>query len=376
MRVGIDARLLSYQQGGISTYTRCLIRELATLRQGERYVVLQSRKDSNPIVRGNGVEIAPTWTPCHNRFEQFALPLELSLLGLDLLHSPDFIPPFYRRCKSVITVHDLAFLKYPHLLTEASKSYYLQIGKGVKSADAIIAVSASTRNDLIEQLGVPEDKINVIPEAADSIFRPIDDQRFLDAVKQRYNLPERFILFLGTIEPRKNLTTLIKAFAQFSLSGKENSETVERIPKLVIAGAKGWLCDEVFATVEALRIGNLVEFIGLVPGQDLVALYNLASAFAMPSLYEGFGLPVLEAMACGIPVIASNASSLPEVAGDAALLVDPLDIDGWAHAISRVLDDQAVRDSLRERGLRRATDFSWRRSALETRALYERVLGE
>lgn len=375
MRVGIDARLLYYRQGGISTYVRCLIRELAALSRGEQYVVLQSRKDASSVADGRGIEIVRSWTPCHSRFEQLALPVELASLKLDLLHSPDFIPPFYRRCKSVITVHDLAFLRYPHLLTAASRSYYLQIGRAVKSADAIIAVSMSTRNDLIELLGASEEKISVISEASDAIFRPIDDELFLDAVRERYKVPEKFILFSGTIEPRKNLPTLIKAFAKCWRQGEDCVGADGHRLKLVIAGAMGWLYEEVFASVAALGIEDLVIFTGPVTGQYLNGLYNLATVFVMPSLYEGFGLPVLEAMACGTPVIASNTSSLPEVVGDAGLIVDPLDVDGWARAISRVLGDRALRDDLCRRGLRRAAEFSWRKAAEETRAVYERVLG-
>ncbi|MBI2954155.1 MAG: glycosyltransferase family 4 protein [Chloroflexi bacterium] len=374
MRVGIDARLAHYQQAGISTYVRCLIRALVGLQQGDQYVVLEARKAASSFA-AEGFEAARAWTPCHSRLEQLTLPVELAPLKLDLLHSPDFIPPFYRRCKSVITVHDLAFLRYPHLLTADSRAYYHQISRAVRSADAIIAVSKATKNDLVEQLDASEEKISVIPEASEAVFQPISDRRLLEGIRQRYRLPENFVLFVGTIEPRKNLCTLIEAFA--ALRGERGaSRPGAYLPELVIAGEKGWLYDDVFSTVEAVGVDDLVRFIGRVTQEDLVGLYNLATALAMPSLYEGFGLPVLEAMACGTPVVAADAASLPEVAGAAALLVDPLDVPGWASAISRISDDRCLREDLGRRGLRRARDFSWQRTAAETRGVYARVLGE
>ncbi|MDA8189867.1 MAG: glycosyltransferase family 1 protein [Dehalococcoidales bacterium] len=374
MRVGIDARLLYYQQAGIATYITGLIRGLATMRRDEDFVVLQSRKDEKRVVNCKGFEVAQLWTPSHNRFEQFSLPIELALLRLNLLHSPDFIPPFHRRCKSVITVHDLAFLRYPHLLTKDSHGYYGQISQAVGSADGIIAVSSHTRNDLIDQLGVPAPKIRVIPEAADPAFQPIEDQRPIEEVRQRYQLPRKFVLFVGTIEPRKNLVTLISAFEKVVRGLERNPLERGSLMKLVIAGREGWLCEDVFAAVSQLGLKEQVMFLGAVPQQDLPALYNAASLLAMPSLYEGFGLPVLEAMACGTPVIASRSSSIPEVAADAAILVDPLDIDGWAEALVGVLGDENLGGALREKGLARARGFSWERMATETLAFYKHVV--
>lgn len=371
MRIGIDARLIYYRQAGIGQYTQSLIGGLARENpptDGDEFVVLQHRKDARDLTPGPRFRRQSTWTPCHHRLEQLTLPLEIWPLKLDLLHSPDYIPPFRRNCRSVITVHDLAFLHYPELLTTDSTCYYSQIDRAVRDAEGIIAVSHSTKRDLMNLLGVPAHRVVVVHEAANPAFRPIDDTNGLSAIRARYGLPERFILFLGTIEPRKNLPILIQAYRLL--------RTIEGpgVPPLVVAGAKGWLFDSVFALVEQLGLTSEVLFTGGVPWADVPAFYNLAEVFVFPSLYEGFGLPPLEAMACGTPVIAADVSSIPEVVGDAGLLIDPNDAEGLAEALGRVLNDPALCQDLRRRGLERAREFSWDRAARETLTVYRQAM--
>ena len=364
MRIALDARLLYYQQAGIAQYTQRLLAALAEIDHQNDYLVLQSRKDRRRIIGAPNFRRHPLWTPPHHRLEQLTLPLELAPLRLDVLHSPDFIPPLRRNCRAVITVHDLAFLLFPGLLTAESQRYYGQIRQAVHSAEAIIAVSESTKRDLIAHTAAPAAKITVVYEAAGPAFRPVTDATALTAVRQKYALPPDFVLFVGTIEPRKNLTTLLKAF--------HVSRFTFHVPTIVIAGKRGWLYEETIA--QARELGTAVQFIGGVPPEDLPALYSAARLFVLPSVYEGFGLPVLEAMACGTPVVCSNASSLPEVAGDAALLVEPHDVDGLAAALQRALGDEALRRQMIARGLTQAARFSWAKAAQETLAIYRTAL--
>jgi len=363
MRIGMDARLLYYQPAGIGLYTRRLLEALEGVDADNDYVVLQSRKDGSRLARGPRSSRRLLWTPPHHRFEQWTLPLELAPLGLDLLHSPDFIPPFLWRGRSVITVHDLAFLRFPHLLTEESRSYYGQVRRAAARADAILAVSHSTKNDLVTLLGVPADKVTVTHHAAGPEFRPGQDPAAMAAVHQKYGVGGDYLLFVGTIEPRKDLPTLLRAFHRMR-GGWPGL-------KLVIAGRPGWLCQQVYDTAAELGLEAQARFLGGVPPDDLPALYGGALAFVLPSLWEGFGMPVLEAMACGTAVVCSNTSSLPEVAGDAALLFPPGDVDALGEALQRVVTDETLRGELSRRGLARAARFSWADTARRTLAVYE-----
>jgi len=366
MRIGIDARLVHYRQAGISQYTVRLLEELAQIAPDDEFVVFQSRKDRRALVDQPNFGQHPLWTPPHHRLEQWLLPLELAAVDLDILHSPDFIPPFRRSCKSVITIHDLNFLLYPHFLTPQSASYYGQIDQAVRKCDHIIAVSESTKRDIVRLTGAPENKITVVYEAAHPVFRPIADQARLAGVKERLRINRDYVLFVSTIEPRKNVPTLLLAF-------KRLLDSYHSPVNLVLAGEEGWLFKEVFALVEKLELQGRVQFLGRVSLEDLPELYNAAKLLVHPAFYEGFGLPPLEAMACGTPVVVSNTSALPEIVGDAALLVDPTDADGMAVAIWRVLSDETLQRQMREKGLRRARRFSWKTAALETLNIYHRL---
>jgi len=366
MRIGVDARLVHYQQAGIAQYTLRLLQGLAQIGGEDEFLVLQHHKDREPYIAHERFTRCPGFTPSHHRLESYLLAAELIPLGLDVFHSPDFIPPRKTRYKCVITVHDLNFLVYPHFLTSDAARYYGQIDQAVRRADRIIAVSESTRRDIVRLIGAPENKITVIYEGANPIFRPLDNKdEIRKSLQRKHGISGDFILFVSTIEPRKNIPTLVRAFRQLL-------DDYHIDVSLVLAGRKGWKFDEVFATIEELGVQDRVFCLGRVPTVDLVWLYNTARAFAFPSFYEGFGLPPLEAMACGTPVVVSNVSSLPEVVGDAALKVDPEEVDELTVALWRLVSDEALRTDLIEKGLRRASTFSYEKMARETLAVYHR----
>ena len=367
MRIGIDARLVHYRQAGISQYTLRLLQGLARIEGEDEFVVLQNFRGREPYIEHERFLRSPCYTPSHHRLEAYLLALELLPLGLDVFHSPDFIPPRKLRYKCVITVHDLNFLMYPHFLTSESARYYGQIDQAVRRADRIIAVSESTRRDIVRLMGTPESKISVIYEGANPIFRRLDNKEELrESLRRKYGIDGDFILFVSTLEPRKNIPTLVRAFRQLL-------DDYHLDVRLVLVGREGWGFDEVFNTIEELKLEDRVLCLGRVPTADLVWLYNTAKAFAFPSFYEGFGLPPLEAMACGTPVVVSNVSSLPEVVGDAGLLIDPQEVDELTVALWRLMSDDDLREDLIEKGLRRASTFSYEKMARETLALYHRL---
>ena len=367
MRIGIDARLVYYHQAGIGQYILRLTQALAQIDREDQFVVFKSRKDKTAIIDHQpNFKSERLWTPSHHRYERLAMSAELLPFPLDVLHSPDFIPPSHTRCPSVITMHDLAFLLYPRLLTRESARYYGQVDLAARHADHIIAVSESTKRDTVRLLGVPENKVTVIYEAAHPLFTPMSNTDELARVREHYRLPQNFILFVSTVEPRKNLPTLLRALKLLRQNYK--TDTV-----LAVAGNRGWLFEQVDEVVAELNLGDAVRFLGGVPNEELVYLYNAAKLFVFPSFYEGFGLPPLEAMACGTPVIVSKVASLPEVVGDAGTLVEPEDVEGLAVAMWRILSDENLRREMRAKGLKRAQTFSWQRAARETLAVYRSV---
>jgi glycosyltransferase involved in cell wall biosynthesis len=366
MRVGIDARMAYYTEAGIGQYIRRLVKGLAASNSPDQFLLFQSRKDLAVMANTDRFQRRNLWTPSHHRIEQWILPLEVAFSQVDVLHSPDFIPPFWRNMRSVITIHDLHFLRFPHFLTEEAARYYGQIDEAVRRTDHIIAVSDSTREDTISLLGVPADRITRIYEAADPAFRPIDDEKALAAVRQKYGLPDKFVLFVSTIEPRKNIPVLLQALRLLL-------DRHGPLAPLVLVGKRGWLFDDVFATVQELELENDALFLGRVSQEDLILLYNAATVHVHPSMYEGFGLPPLEAMTVGTPTVVSDVSSLPEVVGDAGWRVEPDDIEGWAAALGRLLADDDLRQDYRQRGFEQASKFSIERMAQETLAVYRRV---
>ncbi len=418
-RIGFDARMVYYRQAGIGHYILNLLGELVALQYSQsqpadfELVVLQSRREKrspsqwlfdNPTSVENSssgrlplptpkIQNRQVWTPPHHRLEQLVLPFETALANVDVLHSPDFVPPLVRQrfqvgrlrhFGSVITIHDLAFLKFPYLLTVESRRYYGQVKRAAQSAERIIAVSHATARDIESELEIEPAKIRVVYEAANPVFQPLNPPN-LDTLAQR--LPALmaklaaagmspatpFILFVSTLEPRKNLPTLLQALRRVL----DNLLPAAEKPVLVIAGREGWLYEDVYklATELNLRANRELVWLGGVSTEELLWLYNRAACLALPSLYEGFGLPPLEALACGTPVLVANTSSLPEVVGAHGTLIAPQDLGAWAAALETFWVTRGLRKAqTREEGPTWAKNFSWQRAATETLAVYKEAL--
>lgn len=287
----------------------------------------------------------------------------------DIFFGPNFRGVFRKTLKTVITIHDMAHEYYPEATSKRIFKYLKKLQQSAEKADLIIADSENTKEDILKFLNLSEEKIKVIYPGVDTIFRPINDQDVLNSVRRKYNLYERFILYLGAIQPRKNITTLIRAYG--ILCKEQNFDH-----KLVIAGGVGWKNKDIRVLIEELRLEDKVVFTGYIPEHNLPVIYNLSDAFVFPSLYEGFGLPVLEAMACGTPVVTSNVSSLPEVAGDAALLINPHSIEDLADGIKRILHNDGLRKKNIANGFERAKLFTWEKCAGETLDVFSQVLSQ
>jgi glycosyltransferase involved in cell wall biosynthesis len=381
MLIGIDAsRALLSQRTGTENYSLHLIRALLRLDSGHRFrLYLRQRPPDDlwPASANAELQVIPwarLWT--HLR-----LSWEMARRPPDLLFVPAHVLPLLHPRRSVVTVHDLGYLHYPEAHPFFDRLYLdLSTRYHCRAAAHIIAVSQATKDDLVRCYRADPRRITVIHSAhAAGLFRPADPaaQR---AVRERYVLHAPYLLYLGTLQPRKNLARLLEAFAKTPrrLSPEAQPEGSGGLPEgvqplLVIAGKKGWLYEPLFQQVERLGLSGRVVFTGYVPEEDLPPLLSGALALVLPSLYEGFGLPLLEAMACGTPVICSNASALPEIAGDAALLIDPLDAADLAEGMARLVEDEELRRRLVARGLERAAQFSWERCARETLAVLEEV---
>ncbi len=364
-RIGIDARLPYYQMGGISQYVLHLLPALAELDRENEYLILQSRKDGRSYSPS-----APNfarqnlWTPCHHRLERWALAGEVSRFGLDVLHSPDFIPPQFGAKRRIITVHDLNFIYYPEFLTVDSLRYYAgQIQWAVDHADHISADSHATRQDLIERLGVPPEKVTTVHLAANPIYEQAVEETAVTATLQKYNVPQGFILAVGTLEPRKNIPFLINAYRKLRIA---NSYT----PPLILIGRKGWIYEDIFKLIAEYKLTDSVIHLESIFDEELTHFYHGAGVLVTPSHYEGFGLPALEAMHCGCPVVVSNRGSLPEIAGDAGLILDVDDEDAWVDALQKALSDSDFRQHLIQKGYQQAATFSWQNAAIQTQKIY------
>ena len=388
MRIGIDGRYIQDHFPGIGRYTYSLIRALAQVASDDSFIVLHNpalrntRYDVAALARHANVTLVPLDVPTFSTAEQTRLPWVVRRLRLDVLHSPYYIKPYLLPCPSVVSLYDLISARYPEYLPSpwARLAFAATTRLAITTARRLITLSAASRRDLAELYGVPPERVTVTPLAADERFQPIAEAKILEAVRRKYDLPERFVLYLGSNKPHKNLVRLVEAWFQVSRSKFQvaTASDVKRGTwnlKLVLAGHWDPRYPQAQQKATELGLGEAVRFLGDVSEADLPALYNLATVFAFPSLYEGFGLPPLEAMACGTPVVCANTSSLPEVVGDAALLFDPLDVPAMAATIAQALSDASLRAALRARGLARARLFSWERTARETLAVYREAGG-
>ena len=372
MRIGIDYTAAVRQTAGIGRYTRLLIQTLAILDQDGDYLLFSAGRQPGGVDWPDNFSLRQL--PLSDRhmaiiWQRLRLPLPIEWLTgrLDLFHSPDFVLPPVRRAQTLLTVHDLSFIRWPECSSPPLLEYLMAaVPRSVARADRILADSECTRQDLVELLDVPAERIDVVYAGVEERFRPQADKA-VDAVKARYGIERPYVLGLGTLQPRKNFARLIEAFAL----ARERAG----IPHaLVIGGGEGWLSRGIHETIDRLGLREDVRLIGFVDDQDLPALYTGADLFAFPSLYEGFGIPVLEAMGCQTPVVTSRASSLPEVAGEAALLIDPTDVEELADALVRGLGDSELRDRMVLAGKGQVDRFSWRAAAQSLLQVY-RMMG-
>jgi glycosyltransferase involved in cell wall biosynthesis len=378
MVIGIDVTAALTQGGGIGRYTRELVQALIAVDDTNRYRFFSAKPPAtlpvpDPLPEARHVTYCPTllderWL--YRLWYRLRLPLPVQWVTgqLDLFHSPDFVlPPVNGRIPTLLTVHDLSFIHYPHVFPERLVRYLNQVVPwSIGRATHVLADSEATRNDLLNIWQVSPEKVTVLYSGVHERFRPVSDVSKITAVRQKYHLVDwPYLLSVGTLQPRKNYQMLIRAFAPLA----------NKVPHhLVISGGKGWLYDEMMAEVAHQGLAERVHFIGFVDDADLPALYSAASLFVFPSLYEGFGLPLLEAMGCGTAVLTSNSSSLPEVAGDAAQQLPPDDQAAWSEAMLALLTEDSRRQALVNAGLNQVKRFSWQGSARQLLKIYERLL--
>jgi glycosyltransferase involved in cell wall biosynthesis len=372
MRVAFDGTTLRPARTGVGYYTEHLLHHLATESVDDEIIVISNRPldTTSPLPPNVRVVSSSSRVP-RLVWMQTIAPRLLRRLGVDVAHFTNGMVPLAMSAPTVVTIHDMSLTMFPkyHPPRRVLLNRPL-VDVAARRADAIITVSESAKRDIVRLYGSQAERIHVVHEAAAPSFQPIRDQPLLDRVRQRYELAERFVLYVGTIEPRKNLPKLIEGFARRRKSGE--------IPhQLVCAGPYGWLSRDIEDLIDRLQIEQSVRFTGYVPFDDLAALYSLAEMFVFPSLYEGFGLPVIEAMACGTPVITGQVAALAEVGGGAVEQVGHLDADSLGDAMVRLAGDPRRRGELSSLGLQRAHTFSWQRAARETLKVYRlAVTGE
>jgi glycosyltransferase involved in cell wall biosynthesis len=371
MKIAIDVR--KWRDYGIGTYVRNLVRHLASLDRETTYFLFCDRADE-PTLRdlaANFVPVVETSTG-YSLQEHFTIPGKLRRLGAQLLHSPHYVLPLLCRKRSIVTIHDCIHLLFPEYLPNRGAYQYARVmmGSAIRRSDLVLTVSEASRRDILRFYPHADpDRLQVVPNAIDEAILEDPGEEEMERVQERYQIRGRFVLYAGNIKPHKNLARLVAAFGL--LKQRPGHEDV----KLLIIGDEINRYGYLRRSVEAAGVRQDVRFFGFVPSKTLSALYRLASVFAFPSLYEGFGLPPLEAMACGTPVVTSRISSLPEVVGDAALLVDPYSTEDIAHGLERVLGDEGLRAELTVRGRERVKQFSWERSAEAIHNGYMKVLG-
>jgi glycosyltransferase involved in cell wall biosynthesis len=362
MKIGIDVTPIFYQRGGVGNYTLHLVENLIKLSSGHRFFLYSNHfsNESFPFLSNSAVTFVRGVRPY--------LRYKIWREGIDVLHGPNFRLPGRGAKGNLITIHDLALEKFPSFGKKKYASRYSawKTRKRALSADHIIAVSQNSLEDIVNIFGISREKITSIYNGVDDFFFMDRNRELFLKIKDKFGIKkDRFILFTGTIEPRKNVQTLLKAFSRSSQIRKNYS--------LVLAGGKGWKNENIQRLITDEGIGNDLVITGYISREELRTLYSFASCFVFPSVYEGFGIPLLEAMACGAPVVCSNSSSLPEVAGNAAIMVDPYDIDGFSVAMEKVIENGDLRNNMIQNGLERVKQFSWEKAARETLQVYEKI---
>jgi glycosyltransferase involved in cell wall biosynthesis len=372
MKIAIDAR--KWRDYGIGTYVRNLVRHLARLDRETTYFLFCPSADQATLR-----DLAENFVPVvddsrgYRLQEHISIPQKLRSLGVDLFHTPHYVLPLLCRGRSVVTIHDCIHLLFPEYLPNSYAKHYAKfmMGQAISRSEMILTVSDASRNDILRFYpDADPEKLHVVPNAIDPAILDEPSEEDMARVRERYQIRGRFVLYAGNIKPHKNLERLIAAFGQ--LKQRPGHEDV----KLFIAGDDAHKYLSLRRAVETAGVRHDVRFFGFVPDATHAALYRMAALFAFPSLYEGFGLPPLEAMACGTPVLTSRLSSLPEVVGDAAVLVDPYNPEEIANGMDRLLGDAPFADDLRARGRRRALEFSWDRSVRAIHSGYMKVLGQ
>ena len=379
-RIGIDVTSAVNQGAGIGRYTRELVKALAAAENDYDYALFSAKVPvlspvENPLPEGANISfrsapISERWL--YRLWYRLRIPIPVQILtgNIDLFHSTDFVlPPLKPEIPSLLTIHDLSFVHYPETFTPQLGNYLNNIvPRSVGRATHILADSEATKSDISEIWQVPDDKITVLYSGVSRDFQPTNDPRSIDELRANYDLGQGpYLLCVGTVQPRKNYQMLIQAFRNVAQQFPHN---------LIFAGGKGWLFDQILAEIEEQGLEDRVRFIGFVDDQQLPALYSEASLFLFPSLYEGFGLPLLEAMACGVAVISSNASSLPEVAGDASLKLPPNDLDSWTEAIIALLSNSSRRTGMIADGFLQVRNFTWEKAADNLRRVYRQLLAD
>lgn len=375
MRIAIDYTAAIRQGAGIGTYVRRLVDAALALDTDNSYILLSSGRPGreHPFPQGEHVRGRDVLIPdryLNILWYRWRVPLPPTLFTgpIDIYHGPDFVlPPLNKKVRKVVTIHDVAFLEHPEYAAPELAAYLKRVvPQALDEADVIATVSHEVSRTLIKHFQAPTEKLTVIPNGVGSYFKRVSDPVLLEATRNKFGLKLPFILAVGTLEPRKNHLGLIKAYYQLYQQKKAPA-------MLAIAGGKGWLYDETRELVSQLKLEKRVRFLGRVSDLELIHLYSMAQIFAFPSFFEGFGIPPVEAMACGAPVITSNTSALPEVVGDAALLVDPHNIDELAHAIARLAGSEQLRQELRQKGYLQAQKFTWEQSARKMLSVYQRL---
>ena len=370
MRIAIDARKL--RDFGIGTYIRNILTGLSRLDRETDYVVFCRPDDvESGDVLGRNFRMVPETAPLYSVSEQFRVPMALAREGVRMLHEPHYVLPPLVRCRSVVTIHDCIHLMFPQYLPSRLAYVYAKASmwSAARKANRILTVSEASKRDILRFFDVRPEKVAVIYNAIDERFLAPADPGRMDQARQRYQLDHPFVLYVGNIKPHKNIERLIDAF------GRARAACPDGLT-LIIIGDEISKYPGLRQSVHKHRLDKHVRFLGFQPAETLSAFYHLAHAFVFPSLYEGFGLPPLEAMACGTPVVTSNVSSLPEICGGAALLVDPYDVEAIAAGIRQAVTDEPLRRDLIARGLARARSFSWEQSVRQIHQIYMEVAAE